>query len=318
MKKLTDILLELADSSKPFPFKEEGEKHGTYTYSFSTDQHDYIVEVETTLHPWNKENPFSMHVSFETKKSSYLPTDEGLPTALRVMSTVQAIVEDVANTVGQRPSKISFFASTATLKGVGRFDKVANQRASLYLRYIQNKYPNGKVTREGNRVSVMLREQPQSSVSLKEIADSAPPFEFEQEQFRAMWGTMVMARYSFRTKSHKYLVTVDMLREPDWDVNVAFRTTDLGYGTTDEGLGTSLRVMSTVREIVRAAVQQANIQPHSISFYPSIAKTSEKSKGDGGNQRKKLYLAYIKKAYPHSTVTYSHNDIVVKLNPQDA
>lgn len=157
---------------------------------------------------------------------------------------------------------------------------------------------------------------------LTEIADSAAPFEFREKLFAPIGGT-ILAKYSFRTEQYEYEVLLDFSKERGmtrgvWDVEVSFQTIERGLDPTDEGVGVALRVMSTVREIIRDAVNRANIELFSISFELSDSKTSKRSKGNGEFQRKKLYLAYIRKTYQHSVVTPSFGGTVVRLNPRDA
>lgn len=160
MLKLTSILTEIADSAHPFKFEKEYEERDSLStahgYTFSTGAFKYHVKVD-----WiDSYRGAKMVVSFKTDESDYTTTEEGLSTALRVMSTVQEILKAIIERHQTTPSGIIFYLATGKRSGK---EGGQDQRAKLYLAYIKKAYPQAKVQRDGERVEVTLQPDAQDA-----------------------------------------------------------------------------------------------------------------------------------------------------------
>jgi hypothetical protein len=156
MIKLTDILLEIGDSSiKPYSFEFYGDDDDeiryygfdtkNYPYSVKITQHldnsgDLGNEIDIEFYVPDEEDPDLDRWNIETNKGDMF----------KIMATVAAIVKEDT----QKHPEIDTLSFTP-VKKQGKSDN--NARSNLYLRYVKHEYPNATVERHGNEIVVKLK-----------------------------------------------------------------------------------------------------------------------------------------------------------------
>lgn len=159
MIRLSDLILEIGEgSATPYKFSFEFEEASNfnrpteYTYSFELDdQPEYKGKIvlhhfEEGMGTWGSDKLEGLSIEFNViekeddnvNKGSFKTTNLGVKTMFRIMSTLVAVIKDVAKRVEGSITHLRFSAADTKASGIGASGEA--QRLNIYDRFIRKAF----------------------------------------------------------------------------------------------------------------------------------------------------------------------------------